>query len=165
MQGIAVWERRRQRRRKCRSSWILIWKKTAASRVADKGTGFAMQFEYRRHESSMLITEQNTAVSFARCLPFVLITTCHSLVTRLSIIATACQRYGVSYRVGPNQWCDYRNSSIKIKYMVGAPFWFGIVQIIHWLRIIANRQRKPTLNHHKTKQHYRVYARFPLHSL
>ena len=63
----------------------------AASRVADKGTGFSMQFEYRRPESNMPITEQNIAVSFARCLPFVLITTCHSLVTRLSIIATACQ--------------------------------------------------------------------------
>ena len=86
-----------------------------------------MQFEYRRPESSMLITEQNIAVSFARCLPFVLITTCHSLVTRLSIITTACQRYGVSYRVSPNQWCDYRNCSIKILYMVGSPFWFGIV--------------------------------------
>ena len=93
MQGIAVWERRRhpkQRRRKCRSSWIFILfgkRQHAASRVADKGTGFSMQFEYRRPESSMLITEQNRAVSFARCLLFVLIPTSRP-VTHLSL---ACQ--------------------------------------------------------------------------
>ena len=59
MQGIAAWKRRihpKQRRKKCRSSWVFILfgkRQHAASRVADKGTGFAVQFEYQRPESSM----------------------------------------------------------------------------------------------------------------